>query len=151
LPATDRSPFFRSVRAFESLELSGWPFPTTKSGSVATQRFGSPAATFERPMTNEPYACAVVPMPNAAEERPLATVAVLNAAEYTPILESDHPSPSVSPTRNAAFAGYHIIRVPAPEAGIVPGPGAKPGMDGPVPVKSTPLSLETVNLSVRLL
>src|SRR5688500_1728882 len=56
------------------------------------------------------------------------------------MLASPHCVPSMYPARNAAFSGYHIIRVPEPSAGAhtVPDPPAVHRVPVELPVKSPP-------------
>ncbi len=54
---------------------------------------------------------AVLLSPDARTSWPIATL-------YRPVQPSSHCAPVTTPARNAAFSGYHSIRVPGPSAGI---------------------------------
>ena len=64
--------------------------------------------------------------PTATLLTPRACVPVPKATLPNPTLASFHRSPVALPARNAAFPGYHIIRVPAPVAGMAPTFSAPP-------------------------
>jgi hypothetical protein len=51
---------------------------------------------------------------------PLAVVSWPIAVEWLPMLASFHWLAFTSPARKARFAGTHIKRTPAPEAGVAP-------------------------------
>jgi hypothetical protein len=58
------------------------------------------------------------PSPKAKVPKTEAVVAVPPAQEKKPTLASSHWVPSTDPARNATLYGYHIIRTPAPVAGM---------------------------------
>ena len=67
-----------------------------------------------------------------------------------PMLPSSPRGPVViSPARNAAFLGYHIMRVPAPLAPMVPAPNV-PAATRPLPLAKSKAPAVVLNASVRL-
>src|SRR5918992_2837607 len=60
---------------------------------------------------------------------PLAIVLLPMAMELSPMLATSHTAGDAlltDPARNADLAGYHMMRVPAPDAGILPEPVPRP-------------------------
>ena len=82
-----------------------------------------PNAVVNEPIAVEDSPFAVVPEPIAVETAPLAVVVTPVAVEATPTFASSQlvRETATNPARNAALAGYHIIREPAPVAGMFPG------------------------------
>ena len=73
-----------------------------------------------------PIAVEVVPSaelahPLAKEDSPLAFVLLPNAVERVPMLSLSHWLPKAMPALNAALSAYHIILLPPPSTGGLPG------------------------------
>ena len=117
----------------------------------------SPPAVVKKPHGGAVCPLAMVLSPNAALKTPLAVVFLLNATLSLPTLTSSQVVPVTLPARNAALRGCHIMRVPLPDAGMVPTlmvpPARKPpsvsranvgGMVVPPPVVGTGRGLPPV-------
>src|SRR4051812_38794250 len=78
----------------------------------------APLAVLSSPAAKEDTCAAVERRPNAVALSPLARTSWPIATEYAPMLAASHCVPLIPPARNAAFRGYHTMRVPAPSAGM---------------------------------